>query len=162
MKDVLTHLTKHETAKGYTPYVFNWATDFAEESNQGGKAIIKNIASTVNGEDLQVTFQVNDIDKNFYKNSPYKNEVTNPLAKGKSIFVKLDKTSLANEALDVSDPAQRITAESIYLVYRSEKSSFTTDDIARAIFGILGALKDASGSSLLTSITKGVLVPKGC
>lgn len=158
MKDFNDYNTASFTkAPEITPKAFDYASDFAGVSNVNGKAVIRNTAAPTNVE-AQVTIQVQDIEKGLYKSSPYKNVVTNPQAKGRSLFIKLDKTS-DNEATGID---HKIIGESVYLCYRSELTNWSETQVIKAIEELLGILYEKSGNSRVAAMLKSAVMPKDC
>lgn len=149
--------TTFDSAPSISPKAYDYSTDFAAMSNGNGKAVIRNTAAPTNVE-AQITFQVQDIEKGLYKSSPYKGVVTNPQAKGRSLFIKMDKTS-DNEAQGID---HKVTATQAYICVRSELDNWSDTEVIKSIEELLGFLYEKTGSSRLPALLKSAVLPRDC
>lgn len=139
------------------PKCYNYAVEFAEAENANGKVVIKNI-SAPEGVEASVTFQVNEFDSKLYKGNVLKSEVTNPLAKGKSLYINLTKTNSETNTQGVTTTS----APTIYLCYKAENRDWNEEEFWTAFNELAGLLFNKDGSSRVRAMMKKVLVPKGC
>lgn len=135
----------------------NFGTDFRVKSETGKETILINVSTPLDQVET-IRFGYSEI-ANVYTKSGLNTDQVSGTVKGANILAQI------NEVVKVTDTANASFSQylpiSAHLVIKVPQSGYITPEVIKTLIARLNATLYQSGASTLSSLSKGVMTPKG-